>query len=151
MDREAFLNEARAIDWSPVFDATTIDDQVTIFNETIIKLYDKHAPYRSIKVKHLPAPWLTDDIKSLLRRKAAAKAKYKCRATEYNREAYIKIRNRCNVVCRDALRRHIFNSVSDENPAKVWKFLKSLGIGKTSDEAVSSLQAMRSVEARLLG
>ena len=45
-------------------------------------------------------------------------------------------RNRCNRVCRDSQRRHIYKSIIDEDdPAKVWNFLKTLGVGKAKHNA----------------
>ncbi|XP_059050491.1 uncharacterized protein LOC131845444 [Achroia grisella] len=89
----------------------------------------RHAPIRPIRVKHLPAPWLTKEIKDIQIIKNKAKSKFKSDPDKY-RDQYIKARNHCNKVCREAQRRHIHKSVENGNPAKVWKFLKSLGVGK---------------------
>lgn len=136
INNEVFLNDAQSIDWSPVISAETIDEQVAIFNSLITQLYDVHAPLRSIKIKHVPAPWLTNEIKILQHRKAVAKSKLKCQSNDDNKARYIKCRNRCNVVCRDAQRRHIHTSVQDEDPVKVWKFLRSLGVGKSLQDTI---------------
>lgn len=135
MDREALLKDAENIDWSPVVNAVSIDDQVAIFNSIITQLYDKHAPLRPVKMKHLPAPWITEDIRKCMHKKFVAKCRYTSRPTDINHEKYVKARNHCNMVCRDALRRYIHASVDDRNPAKVWKFLRSMGIGKSNHSA----------------
>lgn len=136
IDMEKLRNDAGEIDWVQVHSANNIDDKVSIFNSTLTQLYDTHAPLRAIKIKHLPAPWLTDDIKKLMHNKVAAKSKLKHCSNDVNKQKYIKSRNRCNRMCRDALRRHIHDSVDNEDPAKVWKFLRSLGVGKSRHHSI---------------
>ena len=131
MDRNRLCDDANRIDWSPVVRADTIDSKVEIFNSMLEQLYDVHAPVKPIKMKHLPAPWITSEIRSLMERKNRTKHKFKLNDSDANREKYIKARNRCNTSCRDAQRRHIFNSVENGDTAKTWKFLESLGVGKS--------------------
>ncbi|XP_047525335.1 zinc finger protein on ecdysone puffs isoform X2 [Pieris napi] len=57
------------------------------------------------KKKFHPAPWLTDDIKLLLEKKKILKANYQANKSEVLGEEYRQIRNRCNILCRDAQRR----------------------------------------------
>ncbi|KAG6439436.1 hypothetical protein O3G_MSEX000772, partial [Manduca sexta] len=137
MDRDAFHRDAANTDWSPVVEAVSLDEKVAILNSLITQLYDIHAPLRAIKRKHLPAPWLTAEIRDLMHRKTVAKTRYKLRSNDDNKAKYLHVRNRCNRVCRDAYRRYIYDSVSEEDPAKVWKFLRSLGIGKSAQSTPS--------------
>ena len=131
MDLERLREDAEKIKWNMVYEQSTIELQVSVFNSLIIQLYDTHAPIRPVRVKHLPAPWLTDGIKKLQEKKNNAKTKYKNDSSDINREKYVKARNRCNRVCRDNQRRHIHKSVVEEdNPEKVWNFLRTLGVGK---------------------
>lgn len=138
IDLEKLRNDANCIDWTQVINADNMDEKVDIFNSKLIQLYDVHAPLRPIKIKHLPAPWLTEDIKQLIRKKAVAKAKLKYCSNDRNKELYLLSRNRCNRACRNAQRRHIHNSVENEDPAKVWKFLRSLGVGKSRQDSIPS-------------
>ena len=108
----------------PLVSLESIDDKVNVLTDSLLQLYDVHAPIRAIKIKHLPAPWLTGVIKALIHRKAVTKTKFKCRPSSSNREKLLDARNRCNKVCRDAQRRHIHTSVESGDPAKVWKFLQ---------------------------
>ena len=132
MDLERLTEDARKIDWTVIDNARTVDEQINLFNGFLISLYDTRAPVRPVRMKHLPAPWLTADIKKLQEKKHNAKSKYISDGSDANRNKYVRARNRCNRVCRDSQRRHIYKSVIEEDdPAKVWKFLKSLGVGKT--------------------
>lgn len=123
------------IDWSPLYTTNCVDTKVNIFTSNIITLYDIHAAIHAIKLKHLPSPWLTEGIKLLLHKKAAAKTKYNCKPTASNLDNYIAVRNRCNRMCRKAQRQHIHTSIENGDPGKVWKFLK------TKDFNIDSLNA----------
>ncbi|CAG4937325.1 unnamed protein product [Colias eurytheme] len=130
MDLERLCSDAKKIDWNVINQCDNVNDKVEIFNSLITQLYDVHAPVKPIKLKHLPAPWLTENIKSLLNRKNQAKGKFKSSGSDDAREKYIRLRNRCNTLCRDAQRRHIHTSVENSDSCKIWKFLRSLGVGK---------------------
>ncbi|XP_045452327.1 uncharacterized protein LOC123661409 [Melitaea cinxia] len=128
---ERLREDATKIDWSGVYNASTVDEQAIFFNALLTQLYDVHAPIRPVKIKHLPAPWITPEIRKLQNKKNRAKAKYRMDPSEVNREKYVRARNRCNRLCRDEKRRYIYKSVSLEDSGKVWNFLRSLGVGKS--------------------
>lgn len=136
MNVERLREDASNIDWTPLLQSLSVDDRVEILTSNIIQLYDKHAPVRAVRVKHLPAPWLNNEIKTLIARKSAAKFRYKIRPNDVNKNKYIAIRNHCNKVCRNAKRQHIHKSLQNSDPAKVWKFLRSLGVGKSAQSSL---------------
>lgn len=136
MNLSELCHDAGSVDWSLVYDAASVNDKVGTFNALLIGLFDKHAPVRPVKIKHAPAPWLTEDLKLLREKKHAAKSRYKMDPSDKNKEKYKLLRNRCNRLCRDAQRRHIHKSVENGNPAKVWKFLKSIGIGRSRNDSL---------------
>ena len=129
IDNEKFMNDLASIDWDCIFCAGNINDKLNIFNSILTELFDIHAPLRPVKIKHLPAPWLTPDIKLLMSKRNTAKSKYKKNPTDANLQRYKTLRNRCNKTCRDARRNFILSSIDNSNPAKTWKFLNAMGIG----------------------
>ncbi|CAG4980942.1 unnamed protein product [Colias eurytheme] len=74
MDIESLVEEAKNLNWSLITNADDIDAKINLFNSFLLRLYDKHTPFRPIKLKHLPAPWLTPELKSLINKKNRAKA-----------------------------------------------------------------------------
>ncbi|CAH2095156.1 unnamed protein product [Euphydryas editha] len=135
MDLDCLRKDAQAIEWFTVTEPDSIDDKINIFNSLITQLYDSHAPLKIVKIKHLSAPWLSEDLKKLIAKKHRAKSNFRANSSDANREKYHRIRNRCNTMCRDAQRRHIHTSVENGDTAKVWKFLKSLGVGKLTNNS----------------
>ncbi|XP_059061639.1 uncharacterized protein LOC131854532 [Achroia grisella] len=133
IDMDCLRKDASECSWSTLGTLSDVNDQVERFNKLITDLYNKHAPVRPVRVKHLPAPWLTDEIKTMILKKNKAKSKFRS-DPDRCRNDYISARNLCNRMCREAQRRHIHKSVENGDPAKVWKFLKSLGVGKKSND-----------------
>lgn len=124
--------EADSIDWSSVYNCSDLDSKVALFNRLLLDLFDKHAPLKKVKVKHAPAPWLSDNIKKAMSLRDNAKKRYRRSATDENWALFKRLRNRCSRMCRDAKRRHIHNSINNLNTARVWQFLKTIGVGKDS-------------------
>lgn len=138
LDLDSLNYDASNIDWTVIYNTDSIETKISLFNSLILQLYDMHAPPRPVKKKHLPAPWLTAEIRSLINAKTRALTKYKISKSSSDRDKYKSIRNRCNRICRDAQQRHIFKSVDNPDPAKVWKFLRSLGVGKQQQRGLAA-------------
>uniref|UniRef100_A0A2A4JPY6 Uncharacterized protein n=1 Tax=Heliothis virescens TaxID=7102 RepID=A0A2A4JPY6_HELVI len=132
IDLEALKRDADCIDWTCIFASTCINEMVNSFNGKLLHLFDSHAPIRRVKVKNTPAPWLTPAIKELMASRDRAKRRLKRSPSERNLDAYKILRNRCNRMCRDAKRRYFHNSLDNRNSSEVWKFLKTIGIGKSA-------------------
>ena len=131
IDWNQLRKDAAATNWHDIPNYVTINEQVAAFNSLILQIYDRHAPLRPVRVRHLPAPWLTEDIKTLQRKKNLAKLRYMLKPSDKNQLKYNKARNHCNRVCRDHQRRHIHKSILEEDDSsRVWKFLESIGVGK---------------------
>lgn len=56
---------------------------------------------------------------------------FKMSRTADNWVKYKIARNRCNQMVRSAKRRHIHDNVLNSSAADIWKFLRSLGLGKS--------------------
>ncbi|RVE49233.1 hypothetical protein evm_006125 [Chilo suppressalis] len=56
MDTERLERDASLIDWSPIREMPSANDMVTYFNTEVLKLFDKHAPIKKVKVRRPPAP-----------------------------------------------------------------------------------------------
>ncbi|KAJ8735050.1 hypothetical protein PYW08_014300 [Mythimna loreyi] len=131
IDLEALLRDAVGIDWTEVYQSSSVDDMVKIFNNKVLNLYDRYAPTRRVKIKYVPAPWLTPAIKDAMASRDRAKRRLKRCPSEHNQFLYKEQRNRCSRMCRDAKRRYFHNSLDNRNSSEVWKFLKTVGIGKS--------------------
>lgn len=153
MDVEALRSDAINVDWQRVELAETPDEKVAEFNRLIIALYDKHAPIHPVRMKRPPAPWLDDDIRATMKRRNRLNLKYKRNPSEINWDNFKSARNRVNQMCRNAKRKFIHKSIEDASPQTMWRFLKSLDIGKNkSNSNISSdLNGLNNYFASLSG
>lgn len=122
--------DASSTNWAMVENLDSVDEKIEFLRVSIINIFDRHAPLRPVKLKHKPSPWLNDTIRKAMKRRNQAFRKYKQGRNEETWEIYKKFRNRCNMLCRNAKRRHIAEQIELSTPAGIWKFLRSIGIGK---------------------
>ncbi|XP_063394001.1 uncharacterized protein LOC134679086 [Cydia fagiglandana] len=59
LDIQALQRDARAVDWSSTLTASSVDEAVAALNSSVLKLFDIHAPIRTVRLKRPPAPWFT--------------------------------------------------------------------------------------------
>ncbi|CAH2087481.1 unnamed protein product [Euphydryas editha] len=133
MDLERLREDVNSIDWSALMSLNNINSMVDSLTAELIRLYDKHAPVRPVRMKHIPAPWLSPEIKRYMAKRDKAKSKNKKHPSVENFDAYKKLRNVCNRLCRDAKRRYIHSTIQDLCQAQVWRFLRSIGVGKATE------------------
>lgn len=123
-------NDASMVNWSSVEDLSTVDDKLELFMKLILSLFDHHAPIHSVKLKHKPSLWMNDLVRKAMARRNRAFRRYKCDRSDDNWTEYKRMRNRCNMLCRNAKRRYIADQIEQSSPGGIWKFLRSIGIGK---------------------
>ncbi|XP_047027196.1 uncharacterized protein LOC124635360 [Helicoverpa zea] len=131
MDAERLVKDALDVDWTPLMTSDDVDHKILIFNNMVNILYNRHAPVKKVRVKRPPAPWMTELIRIAMRRRDRAFRKFKKDRTDENWSQFKTARNRCNTMIRNAKRRHILNNISSSSSADIWKFLGTLGIGKS--------------------
>ncbi|XP_026731845.1 uncharacterized protein LOC113496727 [Trichoplusia ni] len=130
MDVEKLHRDASHLKWDDLYSAPNIDTKVNIFCRLIKDLYDIHALVHKVKIKRLPAPWMTRGVRMMMRRRDRLFRRFRRERCENNWRLFKAARNKCNQVIRNAKRQHILNNLSSSSPVDVWKFLGSLGIGR---------------------
>lgn len=136
LDMDALRRDAGLEDWSATFSAPSVDEAVTLLCSGITKLFDKHAPVRSVRLKRAPAPWITVGVRMAMTRRDRAFRKYKGDRCEENWNLFKIARNRCNQMVRAAKRKYIHENIVTTSPASTWKFLNSIGIGKVRNDSL---------------
>lgn len=130
-DSNKFTIDASNTPWHLIQTIDDIDNKVKLLNELLIVLYNKHAPWRVARVKRPPAPWLTDDIKRMMRERDCAHRFFKKHPTETNFTKYKQLRNKTKQTIRNARLRHAHEILGvNSTPASMWKAVKEYGIGK---------------------
>lgn len=130
---EHFYDDAEAAAWSEVYSASDINKKLEIFNSIIIALYDRHAPLKYINVsKQRTLPYITFNIKCLMRERDKAKAAYLRNKTDGARKFYNDMRK----VVQEAIERertaYYSTRLQGKNQSDVWKEAKKLGLRSRS-------------------
>jgi hypothetical protein len=64
-----------------------------LLNKFIIEIFDKHAPLTTSMITKRPAPWLTDNLKVMMKIRNKAFSKYKRSKSLIDYQHYQKLRN----------------------------------------------------------
>ena len=64
---ESFLKDLSYVPWHMVNFFDDVDDQVETFNSLFLEVLDEHAPVKRIRIKSRPNPYVTQEIKQLMK------------------------------------------------------------------------------------
>ncbi len=101
-----------------------------------MKIIDKHAPLKTIKVKGNHLPWVTSDLISVFRQRDRAWAKFHKTKEPADWEKYRLLRNKSKTLTRNAKSNYYKDSLIHDfkNPKQFWNKIKTLT--NASDETV---------------
>ncbi|KAJ8897785.1 hypothetical protein PR048_003135 [Dryococelus australis] len=63
--------------WHDINVIDTLEDKISRFSQMITDLYNRTVPLRTRRLTKPPAPWLTNDIVQLMRKRDYAYSRYK--------------------------------------------------------------------------
>ena len=127
-----FLLDSINAPWPSVYNEHDIDSKILVLNGIITELLDKHAPIKNAKVKRPPTPWLTDEIKTLMKYRNNAFFVFKKNKSCANKNEYKRLRNRVNQQIRNAKIKYFYTMFKSQAKSKnIWNNLKDLGVTKT--------------------
>ena len=85
-DPTAFLNDLQNVDWTYVISCPDLDQAVEIFTKLFNDIYDIHAPWKVYQRRKNYAPWITEELKTLINDRDYWKEAVKNSTTEHERE-----------------------------------------------------------------
>nr|CAI5826297.1 unnamed protein product [Callosobruchus analis] len=130
---EMFDRDMRMLNWQHIFYCQDIDAKVNILGNHILNLFDKHAPYKRVKVTKPKSPWLTQDLREAIKRRDKALIKFKRSRDPDDWEAHRLLRNQATAKVRMEKCSYL-NSVSQErHNKKTWNALKTLKVYSNKD------------------
>jgi exonuclease III len=133
-DMDRLKREADDLQWDGVLEATGIDEKVQKLNNIIIEFFDRHAPLRTARCTKPPAPWLTDEIRQMMKKRDSAFRHFKTFPSDLTYRQYTVTRNRTKTLIRDSKREHLGTLTNSLNTKKTWRTLKDMGMGKQQEE-----------------
>lgn len=132
-----FVQDLYAINWDYIYLLEDIDEIINNFNTNIINLFNVHAPTKTCRITKPPAPWLTENLKLMMKLRDKALTKYKKNRTNVNWNDYKSLRNLVNMSVKSEKRaylQHVFRT----DPKHFWRTLKYLNVVSSSNSQPSN-------------
>lgn len=126
-NHDAFVHHINSLSWQAFYNTQNIDELIELWNGSILSVFDLHAPLKTARITKSPAPWLTDNLKLMMRLRDKALLKFRKSRTDENWNHYKELRNFVNTAVRQEKKAYLgFNFRS--NPKQFWKTIKYLNI-----------------------
>ena len=137
-DKQLFLDELSAIDWNEMLAPTNGDPDLmaSVFNSVISSLLEVHAPLKRRKITSHHAPWITVEIKNLMKERDLAKKRSEKDASYWS--DYKKLRNKVTSELRARVQEYYYNLIDEtqNNPKAMWKTINKV-LHKDSNHTVT--------------
>ena len=118
---DLFLNDLNESEINNVYNITDPEEAFTFWLNSFKKIYNKHAPFKSKRIKHYKKPlWLTTEIQNACHLRDNLKAKGQ-------HEMSNRLRNQINSLKRKAKKKYFQTLLSNTNNTKlIWKSINEL-------------------------
>lgn len=127
---ENFINDGLSINWNQMYHHIDINDKVQFFNENVLQLLNTHAPTKTKIIKEkIYCPWITENIKTLIRLRDRAHKKYLKSKSRPHLEYYKQLRNYTkHAIIREKIT--FFNQLSNKKGQEFWRVADRLYLTK---------------------
>lgn len=134
-----FVNDLFNVNWQNIFNMTNIDQMITFFQKNVTDVFNIHAPLKTSRFSKPPAPWITDNIKFMMKLRQKALTRYKKLKTDTSLYEYKQLRNLVTSAVRNEKKAYLEYKFRLD-PASFWKTLNNLNITSKSSDASALLQ-----------
>ena len=110
-DRNMFLQDIAQEQWENISLADDVDGQLNLFNHNFLRILDRHAPVKTIKVRYRHSPFVNNEIKELMKKRdrlhrVARQTKNFC-----DWDSFRAVRNEVKKTLREAEKRYVQNEI----------------------------------------
>ncbi|XP_063837210.1 uncharacterized protein LOC135086410 [Ostrinia nubilalis] len=127
IDRVAFDRDLFLTRWESVYSAHSVNEMVEIFNEFVTVLFDLHAPERTTKFREGLTPWITSNVRAIMKLRDAALSKYRADKSDLKKSEYKQLKTLAASALRSEkcayFNTHINSTIDD--PKLLWRNLKN--------------------------
>lgn len=99
-NQESFCTDVNNLCWSDVYKENHPDDAIKAFVNIFYPVLDKHAPIKKYTVKNVKAPWIDNELRSLMADRDVAKGTAIKTGNKDDWETYCKLRNQVTKINR---------------------------------------------------
>ena len=112
---EDYVNEVRNIQWDNIFTCRDddIDEKVKIYEEKLLAIINKHAPFKTVRVTKPATPWLSSEIKSLMDYRDKLKTLCNLSNSTDDIAKFKEVRNQVSHAVKKAQKAHLSKTVDN--------------------------------------
>ena len=128
-NRQSFQNALDETDWEEIYSQHDTQSAFTRFYSKFTNLYNKHFPFRKIKLRYSNRkPWLTEALKQSIRKKNKLYMKYLKIKSAQNESNYKRYKNKLNGLLKIAEKKYFAEKFENNksNLKKTWSILKGI-------------------------
>ena len=120
-----FLQDIAQEQWENISLADDADGQLNLFNHNFLRILDRHAPVKTIKVRYRHSPFVNNEIKELMKKRdrlhrVARQTKNFC-----DWDSFRAVRNEVKKTLREAEKRYVQNEIyKNKEPNAMWKVIR---------------------------
>ena len=128
MNTDLFCSDLININWDRFQLIPNVQDAWDYFYTEYNEVLDRHASWRTIKVKGEHLPWITPELISLFRSRDKAWSTYRRTRNNDDWEKYRQLRNQSKVKTRNAKSNYYKECLNSEfrNPKQFWRKIKAI-------------------------
>jgi len=127
-NNDIFLTDLYSIPWFYIFDINDIDQKVEFLTSNLIALFDMHAPFVTRTFTRPYKPWITENMKLLIKRKKDAFKKCQRTKSIDDINDYKAVRNFTTFATNHEKKVYLNITLRDKKPHEIWAQLKKCDI-----------------------
>lgn len=125
-----FELDMQQIQWNALNNIRDINERTEIFNELVINVFDKHAPLKTVSLKHPYRPYITPTIKEIIKLKRNAFNKFKRTKNEVDKNYYLDLKNYLSIAIKNEKKAYMqfeLKKLSNDSK-KMWLRFRQWGV-----------------------
>ena len=135
-DRNTFLEDIAQEQWEHISLVDDVDEQLNQFNSNFLRILDRHAPFKTIKVRYRQSPFVDNEIKELMKKRDRLHRVARQIYQIYLRpkietknicdwDSFRVARNEVKETLREAEKRYVQNEIyKNKEPNAMWKVIR---------------------------
>ena len=133
--------------WNKIDTCLTVDEAWNAFAETFNTTADKHAPLATKRVRVDSLPWLTSEIREMMRKRDVHHKRVQKQKSTVEWIKYKELRNNTTRLVRNAKRDFYFNAIEENKKDffKLWKTLKTVTATNAKTSNIESLETDKGI------
>ena len=151
-DPDLFITDLASLSDSllPLFAGSDVNNKLAIFDNVFGQVLDVHAPVKTIKIRNRPCPFISSDVKELMKTRDSLYRRFFQTRNETDWAEYKDSRKNVKRALIDAERKHTYQEVQSNksNSRSLWKVINNIVPSKFQEKHVYSMFIFSSVGSR---